>query len=110
MLPGHGGPRTKGKSKVHPVKLAFATATVATYRSIHEHSARIDGYHAKVVVGARVKDLYDKAAKERQKKHASTAPGKAKNTCDHVTTSVSGKSRDAAGQAVGVSGSLAQGE
>jgi ParB-like chromosome segregation protein Spo0J len=58
------------------------------------------------MVGGRARDLYDEAAKERQKEHGHTAPGKTRNTGGNVTTSDSSKARDAVGKAVGVSGSL----
>ncbi|MCE5268909.1 MAG: hypothetical protein LLG00_13605 [Planctomycetaceae bacterium] len=56
------------------------------------------------MVADNIRDYYDKQAKQRQKEHAGTAPGK--NTGGKSTTSDSGKARDAAGKAVGVSGSL----
>ena len=56
------------------------------------------------MVGDKARALFDRLAKERQKEHRGTAPGK--NTCGNVSTSDSGKSRDAAGKAVGVSGKL----
>ena len=52
----------------------------------------------------RARAMYDKAAKERQREHGKTAPGKPKNTCDQKSTSVSGKARDDVGKAFGVSG------
>jgi hypothetical protein len=48
--------------------------------------------------------VYDQQAKERQKQHGGTAPGKQANTGGKCTTSDSSKARDAAGAAVGVSG------
>lgn len=54
------------------------------------------------LIGARIKEEYAKLAKERQREHGGTAPGK--NTCGKSATSDSGKARDQAGAAVGVSG------
>ena len=45
-------------------------------------------------------------ARERQQEHGGTAPGKAKNTGGNISTS-EGKSRDIAGEAVGLSGRTA---
>ena len=56
------------------------------------------------MVAARARGMYDEAAKERQKAHADTAPGKAKNTPGKFTGSVNSDARDAAGKALGVSG------
>jgi hypothetical protein len=58
------------------------------------------------IVGAKARELYDAQAKERQKEHGGTAPGKAAITCGNVSTSDLGRSRDKAGEAVGVSGKL----
>ena len=57
------------------------------------------------MIAPAARKFYDEAAKGRQKKHGGTAPGK--NTCGNDTTSDSGKSRDLAGKALGISGSLA---
>jgi len=51
------------------------------------------------MVAARARELYDQQAKERQREHGKTAPGK--NTSGKFTGS---DARDAAGKAVGVSG------
>jgi len=56
------------------------------------------------MVGDKARAIYDKEAKERQKEHGGTAPGKI--TGGKVTISDFGKARDAVGKAVGVSGSL----
>ena len=53
------------------------------------------------MVAARARGMYNTAAKERQKQHGNTAPGKGKNTSGKLAGS---DSRDAAGKAVGVSG------
>jgi hypothetical protein len=45
--------------------------------------------------------MIDKLAKERQRNHGNTAPGKEKNTCGKTSTGDSGQSRDQAGKAVG---------
>ena len=55
------------------------------------------------MVGARVRKIYDKQAKERQKEHGSTAPGKRK-TLPESLPEVKGDARDQAGKVVGVSG------
>lgn len=57
------------------------------------------------MVAGRAKDVYAKLAKERQRDHGGTAPGKAKNTGGNSTTSVSdaGKARDQAGKVVTMS-------
>lgn len=57
------------------------------------------------MVGARAREYYDREAKERQKSHSGTAPGKGKNTSGNSTGSV-GDARDLAGKSVGVGGSL----
>ncbi len=56
------------------------------------------------MVGARAREIYDRQAKERQKEHGRTAPGKKslpKNSSEVISR---GDSRDLAGKAVGVSG------
>ncbi len=58
------------------------------------------------MAAAAYRELYDEPAKERQKVHGGTAPGKQKNTCGKVSTSDSGKSRDKAGKAMNVSGKM----
>ena len=58
------------------------------------------------MVGDKVREVFDLRAKERQKSHGGTAPGKTKDTPGNVTGSVSVDARDEAGKAVGVSGSL----
>ena len=55
------------------------------------------------MVADKAREYYDKAAKERQKDHGGTAPGKGKNTSGKLTGS-DGDARDAAGKALGVSG------
>lgn len=65
--------------------------------------------HQKGIVAGRAKDLrkrYEAEAKERQKEHGGTAPGK--NTCGKVTTSESSRSRDALGKQFGISGRTAE--
>jgi hypothetical protein len=49
------------------------------------------------MVADKVRDYHDERAKERQKEHGGTAPGK--NTGGKPSTSDSGKARDAAGKA-----------
>ena len=46
------------------------------------------------MVGARRKEIYANRAKERQKKHGGTAPGKKKNTGGNDATTDTGKARD----------------
>ena len=48
---------------------------------------------------AEIREIYDRQAKERQKEHGGTAPGKEKNTGGKFATSDSGKARDKAGEA-----------
>jgi len=59
-------------------------------------------------VAARAREFYDKAAKERQKQHGGTAPGRKMEGTLPVSLPEVKRSdaRDAAGKAVGVSGSL----
>ena len=52
----------------------------------------------------KLREKYEKDAKERQKEHGSTAPGKPKNTSGQLSLSVSGRSRDQIAEAFGVSG------
>jgi hypothetical protein len=59
----------------------------------------------KSMIGDKARELFDKRAKDRQKEHGGTAPGKPKNTSGKTTGSVQ-DARDEAGKAVGVSGSL----
>lgn len=54
------------------------------------------------MVAARAREIYDQQAKERQKVHGKTAPGK-KSLVENLPQ-VSGAARDAVGKAVGVSG------
>jgi hypothetical protein len=58
------------------------------------------------MVGEKAFEYYEKLAKERQKEHGKTAPGKRGNTPGTITGSVSADARDQAGKAVGVCGSL----
>lgn len=59
----------------------------------------------KAMVAARVREMYDQAAKERQKAHSGTAPGKGKTLVENFPQVNDGaKARDAAGKAVGVNG------
>ncbi len=44
------------------------------------------------------------AAKERQKDHGGTAPGKGKNTCGKLPQLIAGRTREKVGEAIGVSG------
>lgn len=55
-------------------------------------------------VGDRIRDHYAKQAKERQRQHASTAPGRTKTLVENFPPVFPEKARDAAGKAVGVSG------
>lgn len=56
-----------------------------------------------VAMGERIWDLEGAKAKERQKDHGGTAPGKSKNTCGNLPQ-VNNKTRDLVGAAVGMSG------
>lgn len=56
------------------------------------------------MVGARARDYYDRQAKERQKEHGKTAPGKSKSLPVSLPEVISGDARDHAAKAVGVSG------
>jgi len=53
-----------------------------------------------------IEEHYSAAAKQRQRDHGGTAPGKRGNTGGKVATSDNGKARDAAGKACGVSGRM----
>lgn len=55
---------------------------------------------------ANLKEFYAAEAKERQKEHGKTAPGKPKNTSGNISGSDSGDARDKAAATVGVSGKL----
>lgn len=57
----------------------------------------------RAMVAARAREFYDKAAKERQKSHGNTAPGKGKTLPENLPE-LNADARDAAGKAVGVSG------
>lgn len=59
----------------------------------------------KSLVGAASREWYDRQAKERQKDHGKTAPGKGK-TLPANLPEVNGDARDQAAKAVGVSGKL----
>lgn len=56
------------------------------------------------MVGARAREYYDAQAKERQKAHGNTAPGKAKSLPVNLPEVKNGDARDHAAKAVGVSG------
>jgi hypothetical protein len=56
-----------------------------------------------VALGAEIEELERKAAKERQRHHGGTAPGKTKNTSGNLPE-VSGDTRDKTAEAVGMSG------
>lgn len=56
------------------------------------------------MVGARAREIYDREAKDRQKAHGGTAPGKSKTLPANLPEVKSGDSRDAVGKAIGVSG------
>lgn len=59
------------------------------------------------MVGARARDLYDRAAKERQKASGGDRKsGKAKSVQENLPEPISGQARDAVGKAVGVSGRM----
>jgi len=57
----------------------------------------------RAMVGARVKERYVKLAKERQKEHRGTAPGRGKTLPANLPEVTPGDARDQAGKAVGVS-------
>jgi len=52
-------------------------------------------------MGAKIEDRERKAAKERQKDHGGTAPGKSKNTSEKFTGVKKGDARDKIAKAVG---------
>jgi hypothetical protein len=56
------------------------------------------------MVGAKARELYAKQAKDRQKQHGGTAPGKKKTLPATLPGLIAGDTRDRAGKAVGVSG------
>lgn len=56
------------------------------------------------MIAARVKPMFEKEARERQREHGGTAPGKSKNTSGNIAGSVQGDSRDKAASVVRVSG------
>ena len=56
-----------------------------------------------VALGAEIEELERKAAKERQRQHGGTAPGKPKDTSGNLPE-VSGRTRDKTADAVGMSG------
>lgn len=60
----------------------------------------------KAMVAARARDIYDREAKDRQREHGGTAPGRKtdKTLVENLPQLNEGKSRDQAGKAVGVSG------
>jgi N6-adenosine-specific RNA methylase IME4/ParB-like chromosome segregation protein Spo0J len=58
----------------------------------------------RVSLGSTINALMRKAAKERQKTHGNTAPGRAKNTPGKLPEVITGDTRDKIGAAVGLSG------
>jgi hypothetical protein len=58
----------------------------------------------RAMVGARAREIYDRGAKERQKAHGETAPGKKRTLPATSPEVLHGESREAAGRAVGVGG------
>lgn len=60
----------------------------------------------RAMCAARAREVYDRQAKERQKGHGGTAPGKKKTLVENLpqVKEESGKSRDQVGKAFGVSG------
>ena len=57
----------------------------------------------KAMMALKAEQLYAEEAKERQKEHGGTAPGKSKNTGGKSATSDEGKARDKAAKATGAS-------
>ncbi len=84
-----------------PLRLSFSRQAKNLHRR-HLKASQL------AVVAGKAREFYDKAAKERQKAAIEDRDekGRAKSTGGKVTTSGLGKSRDAAGKATGVSGSL----
>lgn len=76
---------------------------IAYVLSLNLHRRQLTASQAGVCA-ARAKDWYTKRAKERQKEHGGTAPGRSKTVVKNSTQVNPGKSRDQIGIAFGVSG------
>jgi hypothetical protein len=92
------------------VKPRFEVANVNGSAADYVHDLNYTRRHltagGKAMAAARYKEATAKEAKERQKSHGDTAPGKPKNTGGNGATSDApkGKARDVAGKKYGVSG------
>jgi len=74
---------------------------IAFVVSMNLHRRHLE-HGQRAMLGDRIRDAYDKAAKERQRIRKGNQPGASVENLPHLDDT--GKSRDAAGQAVGVSG------
>jgi hypothetical protein len=59
------------------------------------------------MIGARAKECYEKAAKEWQRFHGNTAPGKSNTLLVNLSEVKRGDAMDQAGKAVGISARIA---
>jgi hypothetical protein len=94
--------------EVIPVRVVhdLDDALAALIAERDENTERLEFSPSEIVeLGRRLEGLEKPAAKERQKEHGGTAPGKRKrNTGGKFPQVISGKSRDKVGSAVGTSG------